>query len=107
MGLAKGTVVHCRYRNGKTAKFPDHYAAKVVKNNADGSIDVRFVDGGVLQRRVRRNDVKEFRIKLTRFNLRAGDLRLGDQLSAPYLYYGKPVDGWDSSDRKVVATLVE
>ncbi len=105
--LAKGTVVHCRYRNGKNVKFPDHYAAKVLRNNADGSIDVRFEEGGVLQRRVRRNDVKEFRVKLTRFNLRAGDLRLGDQLSAPYLYYGKPVDGWNSSDRKVVATLVE
>ena len=100
-------VVHCRYKNGKMSKFPDHYPATVLKNNQDGSIDVKFVDGKIIQRRVCRNDVKELRVPLQLFNLRAGDLRVRDPLSAPYIYGGQPVKGWESPSRKVVATLVE
>ena len=62
--------MHCRYKNGKSINFPDHYPARVLKNNLDGSVDVRFVDGGFVQRRIRRNGIKELRVKLTRFNLR-------------------------------------
>ena len=100
-------VVHCRYKNGKMSNFPDHYPATVLKNNQDGSIDVQFVDGKIIQRRVCRNDVKELRVPLHLFNLRAGDLRVRDRLSAPYIYGGEPVKGWESPSRKVVATLVK
>ncbi len=105
--LAENTLVHCRYKNGKSTNFPDHYPAHVLKNNLDGSVDVRFVDGGFVQRRMRRNDIKELRVKLTRFNLRAGDLRVNEQVSVPYLYDGKPVDGWDVPGLTVVAKLLE
>lgn len=100
-------IVHCRYRNGKISKFPDHYPASVLKNNEDGTIDVIFLDGKIIQRRVCRNDVKELRVPLQLFNLRAGDLRLQDRLSATYIYQGQPVKGWEHPSRKVVATLVE
>ena len=72
-----------------------------------GSIDVKFVDGKIIQRQVCRNDVKELRVPLQLYNLRAGDLRVRDPLSAPYIYGGQPVKGWESPSRKVVATLVE
>ena len=42
-----------RYKNGKSTNFPDHYPAHVLKNNLDGFVDVRFVDGGFVQRRMR------------------------------------------------------
>ena len=65
-------VVHCRYKNGKMPNFPDHYPAIVLKNNKDGSINVKFIDGNIIQRQVCRNDVKELRVPLQLFNLRWG-----------------------------------
>ena len=101
-----GTIVHCRFRGGSTNSFPDHYEATVTNaSETSDTVTVTYSNDPVKYPQVSRHHIEEARIPLTLFNLRAGDLRVGDPCSAPYYYDGKTVEGWPKS-RKCACVLV-